>query len=93
LNITRTAFERVYRTEKDARIKEILLLVLNVVYHNKVAAHVVREIHKSKDWASQWLKRYREEGISGLKDRSKGGKASKGIQTDRIQDKDYFKGK
>jgi transposase len=77
LNITRTAFERVYRTEKDARIKEILLLVLNVVYHNKVAAHVVREIHKSKDWASQWLKRYREEGISGLKDRSKCGRHPK----------------
>jgi putative transposase len=77
LNITRTAFERVYRTEKDARIKERLLLVLNVVYHNKVAAHIVREIHKSKGWASQWLKRYREEGISGLKDRSKCGRHPK----------------
>ncbi len=77
MNITRTTFERVYRTEKDARIKERLLLVLNVVYHNKVAAHVVREIHKSKGWASQWLKRYREEGISGLKDRPKGGRHPK----------------
>ncbi|MBA3284758.1 MAG: helix-turn-helix domain-containing protein [Nitrosopumilus sp.] len=28
-------------------------------------------------WASQWLKRYREEGIEGLKDRPKGGRHPK----------------
>ncbi len=54
-----------------------MLLVLNVVYYNKIAAHVARDIHKSKGWASQWLKRYREEGIEGLKDRPKGGRHSK----------------
>ena len=72
--ITRTAFERVYRSQKDARAKERMLLVLNVVYCDKVAAHVARDIHKSKGWACQWLKRYREEGINGLDDRLKGGR-------------------
>ena len=48
-----------------------MLLVLNVLYYNKVATHVAREIHRSKGWASQWLKRYREEGMEGLKDRPK----------------------
>ena len=54
-----------------------MLLVLNVVYCDKVAAHVARDIHKSKGWACQWLKRYREEGINGLNDRLKGGRHPK----------------
>ena len=76
LTIARTAFERVYRAQKDARAKERMLLVLNVVYYGKVAAHVTREIHKSKGWACQWLKRYREKGLEGLMDRPKGGRHS-----------------
>ncbi len=54
-----------------------MLLVLNVVYYGKIAAHVARDIHRSKGWASQWLKRCREEGIEGLKDRPKGGRHPK----------------
>ena len=56
---------------------ERMLLVFNVVYCDKVAAHVARDIHKRKGWASQWLKRYREEGINGLDDRLKGGRHPK----------------
>jgi len=49
--------------KKNANLKERMLLVLNVVYYGKVATHVAkREIHKSKGWASQWLKRYKEKG-------------------------------
>ncbi len=77
MTITRTAFERVYRAQKDAREKERMMLVLNVVYYGKVAALVARDIHRSQGWASQWLKRYREESIEGLKDRPKGGRHSK----------------
>ncbi len=55
---TRTTFERVYRAEKDTRVKERMLLVLNIVYYNKIASHVAKDIHRSKGWASQWLKRY-----------------------------------
>ncbi len=54
-----------------------MLLVLNVVYYDKIAAHVARDIHRSKCWASQWLKRYREEGIEGLKDKPNGDSHSK----------------
>ena len=74
MTITRTAFERVYRAQKDARVKERMLLVLNVVYYGKIAAHVTREIHKSKGWACLWLKRYKEKGLEGLMDRPKGGR-------------------
>ncbi len=52
-----------------------MLLVLNVVYQVKVsAAQVARDLHRSKDWASDWLKRYDKEGIEGLKTRQKSGR-------------------
>jgi putative transposase len=72
LTVTNKAsFERACRIEKNVKVKERMLLVLNVVYNGKVAAHVARTLHKSKGWASQWLKRYRKEGLEGLKDRPK----------------------
>ena len=51
-----------------------MLLILNVVYYDRIASQVARTLHKSKGWASQWLKRYRDEGIEGLKDRPKIGR-------------------
>ena len=46
-------------------------LILNVVYQGKVSAQVARDLHRSKAWASDWLKRYDKEGINGLKTRQK----------------------
>lgn len=54
----------------------MLLLVLNVVYQGNVSAQVARDLHRSKDWASDWLKRYDQEGIEGLKTRQKSGRPS-----------------
>src|SRR3954471_23855992 len=52
-----------------------MLLVLNVVYQGKIsAAQVARDLHRSRAWASDWLKRYDKEGIEGLKDRTKSGR-------------------
>ena len=76
MTITKTSFERVYRSELDAKTKERMLLVLNVAYHGMVAAHVARDLHRCKAWASNWLKRYDEEGIGGLRDRPKSGRHS-----------------
>ena len=53
-----------------------MLLVLNVAYQSMVAAHVARDLHRCKAWASNWLKRYDEEGIEGLRDRPKSGRHS-----------------
>jgi transposase len=60
--------------EKDVKVKERMLLVLNVVYHGRMAAHVAREIHRSRSWACQWLKRYDRQGLDGLKDIPKSGR-------------------
>jgi putative transposase len=55
-----------------------MLLVLNVVYQGNVsAAQVARDLHRSKSWASDWLKRYDKEGIEGLKTRQKSGRPPK----------------
>ena len=51
-----------------------MLLVLNVVYNNIIPAHATKDLHRSRAWASDWLKRYSEEGIDGLKDRTKSGR-------------------
>jgi putative transposase len=73
--ISKTRFEKIYRSEHDSNLKERMLLVLNVVYDKQIpAAQVARDLDRSKTWASDWLKRYREEGIEGLKNRTKNGR-------------------
>jgi hypothetical protein len=54
----RESFEKIYRYEQDAKTKERMLLILNVVYQGKVSAQVAKDLHRSKSWASDWLKRY-----------------------------------
>jgi transposase len=76
LTLVKTLFERIYRDEEDVKTKERMLLILNVVYRGMVAANVARDLHRCKAWASNWLKRYNEEGIEGLKDRTKSGRPS-----------------
>ncbi len=40
-------------------------------------SQVARDLHRSKSWASGWLKRYDKEGIDRLKTRQKSGRPSK----------------
>ncbi len=74
LTHTKDSFEKIYRYEQDVKAKERMLLVLNVVYQGKVTAHVAKDLHRSKAWAFEWLKRYGKEGIEGLKNRQKSGR-------------------
>ena len=71
----RESFEKIYRIEQNVKAKERMLLVLNVVYQGKIsAAQVARDLHRSRAWASDWLKRYDKEGIEELRDRTKSGR-------------------
>ncbi len=72
--VSKIRFEKLYRSEDNSNVKERMLLVLNVIYENQITAQVARDLHRSKTWASDWLKRYREEGIEGLKDRTRSGR-------------------
>jgi len=67
-------------SKKDVKVKERMLLVINVVYHGKVASQVAKDIHRSRGgWVFQWLKRYemRKIYIEGLKDKPKSGRRSR----------------
>jgi putative transposase len=70
----KASFVKIYKSELDGKVKERMLLVLDVVYHGKIAAHVTRDLHRNRSWACKWLKRYDEEGIRGLRDRPKSGR-------------------
>ena len=72
--VNKISFERFYRMEKDVKVKERMLLVLNVVYHGRIAAQVAKDLHRSRSWACQWLKRYDRQGLDGLKDIPKSGR-------------------
>ncbi len=65
LILTKDSFEKFYRYKEDVKTKEGILLVLHVVYQGKISAHVARDLHRSKAWACEWLKRYGKEGIKG----------------------------
>jgi len=48
LTITRTTFEKIYRSEKNTRVRERMLLVLNVLYYNKVATQVAERFIEAR---------------------------------------------
>ena len=47
-------------------LKERLLLVLKVEGEGRIPARVAKELLRSRTWTSDWLARYRKEGINGL---------------------------
>ena len=75
-SLTKSKLVNLYKKENDPKVKERLLLVIKVREDKQIPFRVVKEIHRSNPWASDWLKRYDKEGIDGLKDRTKSGRPS-----------------
>ncbi len=67
---------RLYKKETNLKVKERILLVIKVEYDNVIPAYAADELHRSRPWALYWLDRFSEEGIEGLKNRSKSGRPS-----------------
>jgi putative transposase len=65
---------RLYRKETNIKIKERMLLVIKVEHDDVIPAYAADELHRSRPWGLYWLKRYREEGVEGLKNRPKSGR-------------------
>lgn len=61
--------ENIHRNESDLKVKERLLLILKVKGEGMIPARAAKELRRSRTWASDWLNRYREEGVDGLKNR------------------------
>ena len=72
--LTKSKLVNLYKKENDSKVKERLLLVIKVREDKQIPFHVVKEMHRSNPWASDWLKRYDKEGLEGLKDRTKSGR-------------------
>ena len=74
MDFSRGKLEDLYKTEPDPDVKERLLLVLKVKGDEMIPARIAKELHRSRTWASDWLTRYKKEGVQGLKDRPKSGR-------------------
>ena len=67
---------KAYRKEKNANVRERILLARRVRGDEKEASSVAeKEFHRSRWWwAYKWLKRFDKEGLNGLKDRVRTGR-------------------
>src|ERR1051325_10705201 len=75
MNKNRNQLEEQYKKESDPMVKERLLLVLRIEYDNMTPTRAGREIDRSRSWASKskWWRRYIQEGLNGLNDKSRSG--------------------
>ena len=51
--------------------------MLKVKGDEMIPARIAKELLRSRTWASDWLTRYKKEGVQGLKDRPKSGRPPK----------------
>lgn len=62
--------DKAYRSERDARVRERILLITRVSPDKQHIESVAKELHRARSWAYKWHKRYRDEG--GWKDQETG---------------------
>jgi len=69
------ALSQAYRNEKDADVRERILLIRRVQIDKKEASTVAeKEFHRSRWWAYKWLKRFDNAGLDGLKNKHRSGR-------------------
>ena len=73
--ISRRQLDSTYRKEKNANIKERILLVKRVKYDKQEAANTAEtELGKTRTWAYKWLHRFDKNGLEGLQDKKRSGR-------------------
>jgi len=76
-DISKQVLEEAYNRERDGEVRERILLVLRVKGDDVRPARAARELHKTRPWATKWLRRFEEEGLAGLRTRSRSGRPPK----------------
>ncbi|MGA8911332.1 MAG: helix-turn-helix domain-containing protein [Nitrososphaeraceae archaeon] len=66
-----------YRSESEPKVKERLLLVLKVKGNGVIPARAAKELDRSRTWSTNWLMRYDQEGVHGLKNKPRSGRPPK----------------
>jgi len=74
---SKQVLESAYDQEKDGEVKARILLVVRVEVDGVRPAHAVRELHRTRPWATKWLRRFQEEDLDGLKTRKRTGRPPK----------------
>jgi putative transposase len=74
LDILKTGIDQTVQKRIKSKDKERLLLILKVEGEGMLPAHAADELHRSRPCALYWLEGFSNEGIDGLKDRSKSGR-------------------
>jgi putative transposase len=75
-SLTKSKLVNLYKKENDPKVKERLFLIIKVREDKQIPFRVVKEMHRSNPWASDWLIRYDKEGLEGLRNRAKSGRPS-----------------
>jgi len=73
--------EKAYRDEGDADTRVRILLVLRVRFEEVIPAKASRELHRSRAWATKWLKRFDKYGPEGLRTGERSGRPPKTSRT------------
>jgi len=63
--------DKAYRQESNTDIREGILLVRRVLEDKQHIVNVAKELHRCRAWTSKWYKRYNDDGLQGLKDKTK----------------------
>jgi len=74
---SRRPLESAYNSEKDGEVRSRILLALRVKADHVRPAHAVRELHRTRAWATKWLRRFQQEGLEGLETRERSGRPPK----------------
>lgn len=75
--MSRQVLKSAYNGEKEGEVKARILLILRVRVDGVRPAQAVRELHRTRAWATKWLRRFHEEGLDGLKTRKRSGRPPK----------------
>jgi len=69
-----STLDKAYRQESNPDIRERILLVRRIVDDKQLIVNVAKELHRCRAWAYKWYKRYNDDGLQGLKDKTKTGR-------------------
>ena len=68
----RSKLDKAYRQESNPDIRERIFLVRRIVEDKQQhIVNVAKELHRCRAWAYKWYKRYNDDGLQGLKDRTR----------------------
>jgi len=69
--------EEAYNSEEDAGTRLRILLALRVKFDSVKPAEASRGMHRSRSWATKWLKRFDGHGLEGLRTMERSGRPPK----------------